>query len=41
MADSELYPPADSFRENAYFKSVEEYKTEYDGSVRTQSTPGD
>jgi acetyl-CoA synthetase len=33
MADSELYPPADSFRENAYFKSVEEYKTAYDRSI--------
>ena len=33
MADSELYAPADSFRENAYFKSVEEYQTEYDRSI--------
>ena len=33
MANSELYPPADSFRENAYFNSKDEYQSEYDRSI--------
>ncbi|MDP6667380.1 MAG: acetate--CoA ligase [Dehalococcoidia bacterium] len=33
MADSELYAPSESFRENAFFKSFDEYRAEYDRSI--------
>ena len=33
MADSELYAPSESFREGAFFKSMEEYEAEYERSI--------
>ena len=33
MVDSELYAPPESFREKAFFKSMEEYKAEYERSI--------
>ena len=34
MSDSELYSPSESFAANAHIKSFDEYKAEYDRSIK-------